>query len=61
MYKVTFKAQFAYASIEKQDNYYLVGLAEDEFDYETIMSKRPQTSMNIAHDSFITDKKQIIY
>jgi|GEM_PF-1312683 len=28
---------------------------------ETIMSKRLQTAMNIAHDSFITDKKQIIY
>ena len=34
MYKVEFKAKFAHASIEKKDNYYLVGLAEDEFDYE---------------------------
>lgn len=33
MYKVEFKAKFAHASIEKKDNYYLVGLAEDEFDY----------------------------
>lgn len=34
MYKVEIKAKFAHASIEKKDNYYLVGLAEDEFDYE---------------------------
>lgn len=34
MYKVEIEAKFAYASIEKKDNYYLVGLAEDEFDFE---------------------------
>lgn len=34
MYRVDIKAKFAHASIEKKDNYYLVGLAEDEFDYE---------------------------
>lgn len=34
MYKVEIKAKFAHASIEKKDNCYLVGLAEDEFDYE---------------------------
>ncbi|SHE68559.1 Imm10 family immunity protein [Pedobacter caeni] len=42
MDKVEFKAKFAHASIEKKDNYYLVGLAEDEFDYEKyILFQKP--------------------
>ena len=28
---------------------------------ETIMSLHSQTAMNKTHDSFITDKKQILY
>lgn len=33
-YKVEFKARFAYASKEIEEKYFLVGLAEDEYDYE---------------------------
>ena len=34
MYKVVFKAGFAHASKEEENKYYIVGLSEDEFDYE---------------------------
>ena len=34
MYKVVFKAGFAHASKEEEDKYLIVGLSEDEFDYD---------------------------
>lgn len=34
MYKVAFKAEFAHASKEEKDKYFIVGLSEDEFDYD---------------------------
>lgn len=34
MYKVAFKAGFGHASKEEEDKYFIVGLSEDEFDYD---------------------------
>ena len=36
MFRLEFKAKIITASRNKKDNYYMVGLADDKFDYRTI-------------------------
>ncbi|MGJ1369109.1 hypothetical protein [Sphingobacterium spiritivorum] len=53
MYKVAFKAKFAYASKEEDEVYFMVGLSEDEFDYEKYILFQKSYNMEESGDIFI--------
>lgn len=53
MYKVFFKAGFAHASKEEENKYYIVGLSEDEFDYEKYIIFQKSYDPKESEDIFI--------
>lgn len=53
MYKVAFKAGFAHASKEEEDKYYIVGLSEDEFDYDKYIIFQKSYDPDETEDIFI--------
>lgn len=53
MYKVAFKAKFAYASKEEDEKYFMVGLSEDEFDYEKYILFQKSYDTEESEDIFI--------
>ncbi|EFK58950.1 Imm10 family immunity protein [Sphingobacterium spiritivorum] len=53
MYKVAFKAKFAYASKEEDEEYFMVGLSEDEFDYEKYILFQKSYDKEESEDIFI--------
>ncbi|MGJ1388242.1 hypothetical protein ACR782_18725 [Sphingobacterium spiritivorum] len=53
MYKVAFKAKFAYASKEEDEEYFMVGLSEDEFDYEKYILFQKSYDTEESEDIFI--------